>query len=286
MKTIFITFLAFFSSAVAFAQKPDELLARVRYTYINSNDTLKTGKVRNENMLLFLGKNASLYTSYDKLRHEIAEDQKFRAKAMSKAGSGQPVAIVMDNSNSEWMSTWSYLYFVKENKLFTKEVIALQSYLIEEQAPKINWKITRDTTSFSGLSCKKAIANFEGKNWIAWYAPSLPFQSGPWKLSGLPGLIVDAYEENKLIQFQFAGIENAKDGEHQRIDDVTKRADARPGDYNALDQLIGRDVGTAFFENIIKLPVGAVKTDREKFDKLKAAFLKDPRGFVRARSGY
>lgn len=286
MRITLIIFLAIFIKTNTFAQKADPVLARVRYTYTNQKDTLKNGKPRNENMLLFLGKNASLYTSYDKLRHEISEDQKFRAKAMSKASGGQPVAIIIDNSSSEWMSTSSYLYFAKENKLFTKEVIALQSYLIEEQAPQINWKITRDTTSFSGVSCKKAVANFEGKNWVAWYAPNLPFQSGPWKLSGLPGLIIDAYEENKLIQFQFAGIENAKEGENQRIDDITKRADARPGDFNALDQLIGRDVGTAFFENTIKLPIGAIKTDREKFDKLKAAFLKDPRGFVRARSGY
>ncbi|KQB98939.1 GLPGLI family protein [Pedobacter sp. Hv1] len=286
MKTLLSSLLALFATSAVMAQKPDSLLARVRYTYVNTTDTLKSGKTRTENMLLFLGKNASLYTSYDKIRYEISQDQKYRAKMMANAGSGKPVAILIDNTNGEWLSTSSNLYFSKENKFFTKEVIALQSYLIEEPAPQINWKITKDTTSFSGLSCKKAIANFEGKNWIAWFAPSLPFQTGPWKLNSLPGLIIEAYEENKLIQFQFAGLESVKEGEHQRIDDVTKRADARPGDYNPIDQLIGRDVGTAYFENVIKLPIGAIRADKEKFEKLRAAFLKDPAGFVRTRSRY
>lgn len=286
MKTLFILISILFSNMIAFGQAPDPLLARVRYTYLNKTDTLKGGQTRRENMLLFLGKNASLYTSYDKIRFEISQEQKYRAKAMATAGNGRPTATVIDNSNGEWLSTAAHLYFNKENKHFTKEVLALQSYLIEEKTPNIKWQVTKDTASFSGVACKKAIANFEHKNWVAWFAPNLPFQAGPWKLKGLPGLIVEAYDEQKEIWFQFAGIENAKEGDYQRTNDVTKRSTAMPGDFNPLDQLIGREVGTAYFENIIRLPIGAVKTDQEKFDKLRAAFLKDPKGFVRTRAGY
>lgn len=286
MRRILITCIISLTCTVALAQKPDQLLARVHYIYVNQNDTLKNGKTRQENMMLFVGKNASVYSSYDKLKHEIAEDQKYRNKAMNTINNGKPVAIIMDISGSEWMSSTSYLYFIKEGKFFTKETIALQSYLIEEKAPELNWTITKDTASFSGLSCKKAICNFEGKNWIAWYAPSLPFQSGPWKLNGLPGLIIDAYNDKKEVQFQFAGFENAKEGDFTRVDDVTKRPDARPGQYNPLDQLIGIEVGAAYFENTIKLPFNAIPTDKKQFEKLKSAFLKDPKGFIRTQSRY
>ncbi|MES2653443.1 MAG: GLPGLI family protein [Bacteroidota bacterium] len=285
MKPI-LTFLLLFSINSAYSQKPDPILARVRYTYTDKKDTLKNGKTRSENMLLFIGKNASLYSSYDKIRHEVSEEQKFRAKMANKASSGQPTAFIIDDSNSKWMTTTTYLYFVKENKFFTKENISLQSYLLEENAPEIKWKITKDTLSFSGLACQKATTSFEGKSWTAWFAPSVPFQGGPWKLNSLPGLIVEAYDENKNIYFQFAGIENAKDGDNVREHDVTKRPTAEPGDYNPIDQLIGRDVGNAFFENIIKLPVGSVRITKQQLDKLKEAFKKDPRGFVRAQSGH
>lgn len=286
MKTILTTFLTLAITNFAFAQQPDKVLARVRYTYSNNQDTLKSGKTRTENMLLFVGKNASLFSSYDKLKHEISEEQKFKYKMLNQSANNKPTAIIIDDRDSRWMNNSTNLFFVKENKLFTKEVIALQAYLVEEKSTEINWKISKDTTSLSGIPCKKATATFEGKNWVAWFAPSLPFQSGPWKLNSLPGLILEAYDEGKDVYFQFAGIENAKEGENLRENDVSKSATAQSGDFNPLDQLIGRDVGNAYFENMIRLPIGAVKINRSQLEKLQAAFKKDPRGFVRAQSGY
>lgn len=285
MKPILTLVLALIIKTTALAQSPDQVLARVRYTYINQDDTLRGGKAQSENMLLFIGKNASLYTSYDKLNYEIASDASDRAKRINRTGNGRPAVVIMDNTPS-WMSETAYHYYIKENKLFTKETVFFQSYLIEEKAPAIRWQITKDTLSFSGVFCQKATASYEGKNWIAWFAPNLPYQTGPWKLKALPGLIIEAYEENKRIYFQFAGIENAKEGDHLRISDVTKKPGAGPGDYNAIDVSIGLDVGSAYFENIIKLPRNAIKTTRKELDKLKAAFQKDPKGFRKAKYGY
>lgn len=283
MKTILTTCIAIFIFLNTYSQKPDPVLARVSYTYTNKNDTLTNGKPRIENMLLFFGKNTSLYTSYDKIRHEVSEEQKFWAMIASGGGKGKSV-FVIDESNSKWMTTTSYLFFVKENKLFTKEMFALQSYLVEESAPIIDWKLSKDTLSFSGLNCQKATTAFEGKNWIAWYAPSVPFQGGPWKLNGLPGLIVEAYDTNKQIYFQFAGIENAKIGDYVRERDVTKQPGASPNTFNAIDQMIGRDVGNAYFENIIRLPIGATKVDKKQLEKFKGALKKDPKGVGKAQS--
>ena len=66
--------------------------------------------------------------------------------------------------------------------------------------------MTKDTASFSGISCQKAAANFENKNWIAWFTPSLPFSSGLNKLNGLPGLIIETYDEDKEITYRFGGM--------------------------------------------------------------------------------
>ncbi|SFG78896.1 GLPGLI family protein [Pedobacter insulae] len=284
MKTILITSAAIFISVNTYSQKGDPVLARVRYTYTNKSDTLTNEKPRIENMLLFFGKNTSLYTSYDKIRHEISEEQKFWAMIESGAGKGNGVFVV-DDSNSKWMTTTSYSFFVKENKLFTKEMFFYRSYLVEETPPIIDWKLSKDTLSFSGLTCQKATANFEGKNWTVWYAQSVPFPGGPWKLNGLPGLIIEAYDTNKDIYFKFAGMENAKIGDHVRDRDVTKQPGASPSTYNSIDQAIGRDVGNAYFENIIRLPIGAVKISKSQMEKFKEAFKKDPKGFNKALSG-
>jgi len=278
MKILPIIVLSFLMFINVCAQKGDSVLARVRYTYTNQIDTLANRKPRIENMLLFIGKSTSLYTSYDKIRHEISEEQKFWAMIANGGGRGKSVFII-DDSNSKWMTTTSYLFFVKENKLFTKEMFFFKSYLVEEDAQKIDWKLSKDTLSFSGLNCKKAEATFEGKNWTVWYAPNIPFPGGPWKLNGLPGLIIEAYDTNKLVYFQFAGIENAKLGDHVRDRDITKGPGARPNSYNSIDQVIGRDVGNAYFENIIRLPIGAVKVSQKQLEKFKEAYKKDPKGF-------
>lgn len=285
MKTLLLLLLCTGATVASRAQKADKLLIRTYYIKHQKGDTLTNGNQRTETMVLFLGKNASLFTSLDKIKHEVSEDQKFRAKIMATT-TNKPTAFIIDSTPTAHMSKTDYFYFVKENLLVTKEVIALQSYLISEPAATIPWKITADTLSFSGIKCQKATAKLEDQLWTVWFASSYPFPVGPWKLNGLPGLIIEAYDENRKMYYQFAGIENATVGDIQRTSDVTKKPNADPDTYNPVDQLIGRDVAAAYFEQVIKLPPSAIKTSRPQFEKLLEAFKKDPKGFTRTQGRY
>ncbi|TDQ07396.1 GLPGLI family protein [Pedobacter metabolipauper] len=283
MKSVFILFLLMALFTPVFAQKPDSVLARVRYTYISKADSSADSKPRKENMLLFLGKNASVYTSYDRIIHETIEDRKFRAM-MAASANGSPKAYIVDNTATAWMSASTNLYFSGEDRFYTREVIALNNYIYEEKPAKINWKISHDTLTFSGLRCQKATGTLEGKNFVAWFAPGLQFKTGPWKLNGLPGLIVEAYDDQKSLQFQFAGFEQAKDFNNER--DTGGASDPKKGSVAAIFQMIGMDAGLAYFENVIKFPANAVKIEQSQMEKLKAAFKKDPKGFTKALSGF
>lgn len=75
MKSCLNTFLLILFSFIVAAQKPDNVLARVRHTYTNKSDTIKNGKPRNENMLLFIGKNASLFASYDEIKQRYPKNK-------------------------------------------------------------------------------------------------------------------------------------------------------------------------------------------------------------------
>lgn len=280
MKILLSILFAITITKAVFAQSPDKALARVRYTYTSKADTFKNGKLRSENMLLFIGKNASLFTSYDRLNHQLALDQKVRAKMMTMLDNGKPQSIKIDESESEWMTTTNHLYFIKENKHFTKEIIADISYLIEEKIPIIDWNITKDTLNFSGINCQKAIAKFEGKTWVAWFAQQLPFQAGPWQLNGLPGLIIEAYDEQKSTYFKFAGIENTNEGDFKRFNDITKGINAGEGFINAIDIMLGFDVADAYFSNTIKVStVYTTKTTKQQLIKFKEAYKRDPKAF-------
>ena len=71
----------------------------------------------------------------------------------------------------------------------------------EEEMPKWEWELQEGDSTILGYPCKKAVTTFRGRKWIAWYAVDLPYDNGPWKLGGLPGLILFAHDANKDFPF-------------------------------------------------------------------------------------
>lgn len=262
------------------AQNPDKALARVRYTFTHIQDTTQRDKPRVENMLLVTGKNASVYTSYDKLNQSQNIQKQIQEQIKNQTGNGN-MKIEVKSESKIPLTQVDYFFFANEHKMITKERI-FNNYLVEETAPQIDWKILKDTMSFSGIPCQKATTRFKGRNWIAWFATEIPFQSGPWKLNGLPGLIVAAYDEKKEVKFDFAGLENVKDdgGQTSAGDDLKI---ASPNGGVGVVKMVGMDMSTTYLGPEIKLPVDAIKTTRKELDKLREARDKDPQGFMQAQ---
>lgn len=98
------------------------------------------------------------------------------------------------------------LYNVKNNTVFSSYLHKKQLY-IKEAAPKLNWKIGSESKKIGKLVCKKATANFRGRNYVAWYTETYSVPFGPWKLNGLPGLILEAYDTDKNVYWYFKNIE-------------------------------------------------------------------------------
>lgn len=278
MKIITSTLIATAISTATFAQNADKALARVRYSFSHMRDTTQKDNLYTENMLLVIGKNASVYTSYDKVNRDL--ELKKQVEEQIKNQGGTLTSLNINRSSSKPVTSIDYFYFVNENKFYTKERI-ITNYLVEEDAPTIKWKISKDTASFSGVKCQKATTYFKGRNWIAWFAPDLAFQSGPWKLNGLPGLIIEAHDEKNEVKFQFAGIDKvlAEDKPTETDQTVTL-----PNGSTGTVKFRGMD-GDTYLGNEIKLPTDAVKTSQKEIDKLKEARDKDPQGFMNAQMG-
>lgn len=83
----------------------------------------------------------------------------------------------------------------KNGFLFTRDDVHKESYLIKEDKPDFKWVLLTDTKLAGDVELKKATCYFRGRNYIAWYAISLPIKAGPWKFQGLPGLIYEVYDE-------------------------------------------------------------------------------------------
>ncbi len=84
-------------------------------------------------------------------------------------------------------------------------IIFGQSYQYEEPIPEINWELTDGTKEILGYECHKATARWRGRDWTAWYS-DIPFSDGPWKFTGLPGLILGLEDATGEHRFQAIGI--------------------------------------------------------------------------------
>ena len=71
----------------------------------------------------------------------------------------------------------------------------------------LQWELAPGTKKVLGYTCQKAAVRYLGRNYIAWFAPALPISSGPWKLRGLPGLILEVSYERGEYQFDAVLIE-------------------------------------------------------------------------------
>ncbi|MHC5202126.1 GLPGLI family protein [Myroides sp. LJL119] len=56
-----------------------------------------------------------------------------------------------------------------------------------------DWQITQEVKEIQGLVCTKAVSNFMGYHFEAWYTLEIPVGIGPEYYHGLPGLILHAY---------------------------------------------------------------------------------------------
>lgn len=73
------------------------------------------------------------------------------------------------------------------------------------EEPKFNWKITSEKEKIGEYNTQKATVDFGGRHWTAWFSTDIPFQDGPYKFSGLPGLIVKIEDSGKNYSWLLRG---------------------------------------------------------------------------------
>ena len=70
---------------------------------------------------------------------------------------------------------------------------------------KMDWKILPDKKMIDKFEVQKATTDFGGRSWTAWFSQDFPFQDGPYKFHGLPGLILEMEDTTGTHIYKFAG---------------------------------------------------------------------------------
>ncbi|HIB8182275.1 TPA: GLPGLI family protein [Elizabethkingia anophelis] len=71
-----------------------------------------------------------------------------------------------------------------------------------ESKDEIKWKITEERKNNKGYKLQKATGDFGGRKWTAWFTNDIPIPEGPYKFSGLPGLIMEVYDSKNHYHYE------------------------------------------------------------------------------------
>ncbi len=129
-----------------------------------------------------------------------------------------------------------------------------QKYFSYTENNPLQWKIQKETGKIKNYEVQKAILDFGGRKWVAWFTKEIPFQDGPYKFHGLPGLIVKIEDTDKNYSWELAGV--------KKLDKFTE--------LSFTEKLSG------FTENVAEI-------SKDKFQISYNNFKKDPLASARTR---
>ena len=195
--------------------------ARIMVLYNLSfvEDSTQMDFVRNETMMLLLGKHLSLFKSYNAYRADLMMRKKEKEGLLG-----------------EWFESpesrnfaHRFMYEIFKNYpngqlTYTEYLFLTGSFQYNEPMDLFRWEIQEDTIEIQGYVAQKATCSYGGRDWVAWFTDELPFSDGPYKFRGLPGLILRVSDTRNHYSFDFVSIEVPEKGTpiEWQITDYTK----------------------------------------------------------------
>lgn len=199
-----LTIFVYMGIECCYAQKRiDEAYLKCQYDYTYVVDTL-SGKTAKDWLVLQIGKNMSKCYSY----YSMQVDSIFASPDRDAILRQQINAAI--GSKTEWPHKRMKAYVYKnypQGMMTVTDGLLMQDYIYEDTLYAQNWVIQDSSKLILGHECQKAVCHYRGHCWTAWFAMDIPITDGPWKLCGLPGLIMEATSEDNSHTFKLLGLE-------------------------------------------------------------------------------
>lgn len=205
LRLFFTTFACLSATLFACAKPTDkEKIDKVRYeiTYRTKSiiDTTKVDSLGNfiyneEDMRLDVGEQVSFFYSYS---NALYEQQ--RIEMMNKGNFSVP------NMRGGSIS-WKLFKNFPTGKTTYIDNVFRDGFRVVEPIEQPQWELIPDSTArILDYNCQMARCNYKGRQWFAWFTADIPIDNGPWKLDGLPGLVLRAYDNSRHYIFDCVGL--------------------------------------------------------------------------------
>lgn len=210
-----------------------EVIDRVLFTALYQagwvGDTLHPENRTEETMCLKVGTTRSVFYSYARALIDSVLEQDRAANA--------PRELVEEHLR-QYTSRVGYQVYKNypAGKVTFLEAVGASRFRCEEENDRPVWTLLPDTATLIGYPCRKAVCRFKGRDYEAWYTPAVPRSEGPWKLHGLPGLILKASDSRRHFTFVCTGIRQNRDNQPIRYPGKTYE----PVSRKALQKIYAR----------------------------------------------
>ncbi|RRD00805.1 GLPGLI family protein [Prevotella sp. OH937_COT-195] len=235
----------------------DDIKFVINYDMKSVQDIKKTPyEYKTDRMLLEIGSKVSSFYSHDKYLADSTNLEILKRNGTEFVNSDAPSWRLYKN----YPEAGHYSYLDK---------IMRDRYLYQEAVEEPAWMLLPDSmATIMGHSCTMAESDFLGRKWRAWYAEDIPISEGPWKLCGLPGLILRACDSENQYQFELTGIRKGRQGEHIIYTGSTHEKI----DKKSLNKLYERffDDPIAFIANAPNVKVSVYDDKGNKMSKMPA----------------
>lgn len=239
-KTILLAMIIAFSMvSESFGQKANSSVDEYEciYEYQVKNDKVSLDAT---STILQIGRNVAMFSDYTAFQADSA--------IASKASETDIQKFKTQETRNDMFFDQSVSQNVPKGKLTVYSVITPNYYSYTESGTPINWNFAEETDTVCGYTCQKAVGEYGGRTWTVWYSTEIPVSFGPWKLCGLPGLVLAAKDSEGIHQFKA----------------ITFRKSSTPMN--------------------LKPYANTIKTSREQFIKSKNKFEQNPMGNIPTES--
>ena len=154
-------------------------------------------RMKEDRMILQTGGGVSKFYSY----------YRFAMDSLQKA---DPTNVMNTAQRKDGTTACLYMGYPEAGRLTLTEGIGSTYYLYEDEVPEIGWTIGDEKREILGYACRRADCTLYGRRFTAWFTEEIPVMSGPWKLHGLPGLIMAAADDEGLYSFEIIGLRNVE----------------------------------------------------------------------------
>ncbi len=211
MRKLILTYLIVFVSGMAYGQSEattftlDKALVKVVYERLMARDTLDPQNIKSDYLTLQAGKKGTAFYCEEHRREDSLEknNREYRMQLLKDKQKSKRLARLEQEvvfRRYDLNQTLSHLRF------------DITNWILYENLEKPEWKITNGSDVILGFPCIKATTFFRGREWTAFFTPDIPVPEGPWKLCGLPGLILKAYDSKKHYSYEAKDINTSSPG--------------------------------------------------------------------------